>query len=299
MPKKKAVKRKAARKRKAVRKEPEHTLERGTQHFSDEVQRLGERFGANMERKGDTWDSWFHSTFGFIGPIISSVFGLLILGLAAVAIRFVNVALSSMFLFNVQAFLLVNLGLFFLVFLFFSYSSYFSKTSPRAYLPFSPLVTAAGISIGLWVAMNVVRIANVSLGIPALNLIEFWMGAAVIVVFWIALVIGYLILLVRIASGDPSCGSPTVRPPVIAARARKWRSQAGRAKAGAIHRLYRSGNDKILGGVCGGIAEYLVIDPTIIRLLWVILTLMGWGTGIIFYIILWIIVPRNPTHKWD
>ena len=62
-------------------------------------------------------------------------------------------------------------------------------------------------------------------------------------------------------------------------------------------RLYRSGKDRILGGVCGGIAEYLGVDPVIIRILWIIGTL-AWGFGILLYIILWIIIPRNPNHKW-
>lgn len=65
----------------------------------------------------------------------------------------------------------------------------------------------------------------------------------------------------------------------------------------AVKRLYRSAKDRILGGVCGGIAEYLNVDPTIIRLLWV-LFILGFGTGILAYLIAWIIIPRNPKHKW-
>lgn len=64
-----------------------------------------------------------------------------------------------------------------------------------------------------------------------------------------------------------------------------------------IKRLYRSGKDKMLGGVCGGLAEYLEIDPTIIRLLMVLLVLASFGTGILLYLIAWIIIPRNPRHK--
>ena len=64
-----------------------------------------------------------------------------------------------------------------------------------------------------------------------------------------------------------------------------------------IKRLYRSGKEKILGGVCGGIAEHVGTDPTIIRLLWVLFSL-AYGAGILLYIIMWIIVPRNPRHKW-
>jgi phage shock protein PspC (stress-responsive transcriptional regulator) len=62
-------------------------------------------------------------------------------------------------------------------------------------------------------------------------------------------------------------------------------------------RLYRSGKEKILGGVCGGIAEYFNVDPTLIRLLWVFF-ILAFGTGLLAYIIAWIIIPRNPNYKW-
>ncbi|EEX20956.1 PspC domain protein [Blautia hansenii DSM 20583] len=48
----------------------------------------------------------------------------------------------------------------------------------------------------------------------------------------------------------------------------------------------------MLAGVCGGIAEYFNIDPTLIRLAWIILTCMGFGTGIIAYIIAAIVIPK-------
>jgi len=63
-------------------------------------------------------------------------------------------------------------------------------------------------------------------------------------------------------------------------------------------KLYRSGKDKMLGGVCGGIGEYFNIDPTLVRLLWVVLTFTG-GAGLLAYIIAWIIIPRNPKHRWN
>ncbi|MCD6215761.1 MAG: PspC domain-containing protein [Candidatus Aenigmarchaeota archaeon] len=69
------------------------------------------------------------------------------------------------------------------------------------------------------------------------------------------------------------------------------------SRSSKIRRIYRSGKDKILGGVCGGIGEYLSVDPVIIRLLWVI-GILAWGSGILLYIIAWIIIPRNPRHKW-
>ncbi|MHA4810181.1 PspC domain-containing protein [Flavitalea flava] len=56
-------------------------------------------------------------------------------------------------------------------------------------------------------------------------------------------------------------------------------------------RLYRSENDKLLGGVCAGLANYLRLDPAIVRILFALITFGGFGLGFILYIILWIVVP--------
>jgi len=58
-------------------------------------------------------------------------------------------------------------------------------------------------------------------------------------------------------------------------------------------RLYRSNREKIVGGVCGGLANYFAMDPTVIRLIFVLLGLFG-GPGVLLYIILWIIMPVEP-----
>jgi phage shock protein PspC (stress-responsive transcriptional regulator) len=61
-------------------------------------------------------------------------------------------------------------------------------------------------------------------------------------------------------------------------------------------KLYRSRKDKVIAGVCGGIADYFNIDPVWIRLAAVLLVLAD-GVGIIFYILAWILVPQNPNQK--
>lgn len=57
-------------------------------------------------------------------------------------------------------------------------------------------------------------------------------------------------------------------------------------------KLYRSSSDRMLCGVCGGVAEYFGIDPTIIRLLYVGFTLAG-GAGVLFYILCALIIPKE------
>ena len=60
-----------------------------------------------------------------------------------------------------------------------------------------------------------------------------------------------------------------------------------------IKRLYRSKKEKMIAGVCGGVAEYFNVDPTLIRLFWVLFMLLG-GSGVLAYIIAWIVIPVNP-----
>jgi phage shock protein C len=57
--------------------------------------------------------------------------------------------------------------------------------------------------------------------------------------------------------------------------------------------LYRSRQNRILGGVCGGIAEYFGLDPTLVRIITVLLMLLP-GIGVLTYVILWIVIPARP-----
>jgi phage shock protein C len=63
--------------------------------------------------------------------------------------------------------------------------------------------------------------------------------------------------------------------------------------AGSPKRLMRSSTDKKIAGVCAGLADYFDMDPTIIRVLWLLLVICG-GTGILAYFILWMVLPVAP-----
>ena len=55
-------------------------------------------------------------------------------------------------------------------------------------------------------------------------------------------------------------------------------------------KLYRSRSQRMLGGVCGGLAEYFNVDATLIRVLFLVLAVFG-GTGLVIYVVMWLIVP--------
>lgn len=62
-------------------------------------------------------------------------------------------------------------------------------------------------------------------------------------------------------------------------------------------RLHKSESDKKLCGVCGGIAEYFDVDPTLVRLAWIIFCLAG-GSGVLGYIIAALVMPEDPNRQF-
>ncbi|EFR86746.1 PspC domain-containing protein [Listeria sp. FSL L7-0233] len=66
-----------------------------------------------------------------------------------------------------------------------------------------------------------------------------------------------------------------------------------------MKKLYKSSSQKMIAGVCGGLAEYFNIEVTLVRLLWVVASLFL-GSGILLYIIAAIIIPkRTPESEWE
>ena len=64
----------------------------------------------------------------------------------------------------------------------------------------------------------------------------------------------------------------------------------------SARRLYRSRHERIVGGVCGGIAEYSELDLTLVRVLMALFIIFG-GAGLIVYLVMWIIIPNEPRQR--
>lgn len=62
--------------------------------------------------------------------------------------------------------------------------------------------------------------------------------------------------------------------------------------SGSSFRLYRSEKNKVLGGVCGGLGEMFDIDPSIVRLIFILMFVFG-GSGLLIYLLLWLIIPSE------
>lgn len=61
-------------------------------------------------------------------------------------------------------------------------------------------------------------------------------------------------------------------------------------------RLYRSRDSHMIAGICGGLAEYFRVDPTIVRLIAVVLLFLGVGILFFVYVVMWVIVPLRPRN---
>jgi phage shock protein PspC (stress-responsive transcriptional regulator) len=99
------------------------------------------------------------------------------------------------------------------------------------------------------------------------------------------------------AEGDAASSSATADTNYTnaGAGAYEYTSERQRFKG----RLYRDANDKFLGGVCSGIAAYMNVDPTVVRLLFAIITFGGFGLGFLIYILLWIILPSSGVEGYS
>lgn len=64
-----------------------------------------------------------------------------------------------------------------------------------------------------------------------------------------------------------------------------------------VKRWLRAKQDRWLGGVCGGLGEYLGVDANVIRLIWVAVTLLSMGLGIVAYLAAWLILPEAPGKR--
>jgi phage shock protein C len=62
-------------------------------------------------------------------------------------------------------------------------------------------------------------------------------------------------------------------------------------------KLYRSRKSRVISGVCGGLGEYLNIDPTVIRLVFVLLTVISLGYGLFIYLVMLLIIPEEPERS--
>ncbi|MFA4855972.1 MAG: PspC domain-containing protein [archaeon] len=274
---------KGAKKGVKRRLEKKPSLEKRAEDFGEEVEKISEHLERDVEVGEKRIARSWHSTFGFLGPLITSIFGIVLFIIFLWFLGFFAFATNIGFLLGARYFLASNLGVFFLLFLLFGYANYLGRINRGTYRLVWPLVSSAKLVVVIWIIASVILVSGIGCSAPFVRDTAIY---ALDMLFWIFVLfaaLGYLVLAL-----SPRHGRKKEDDIAMASRQGK----------GSIKRLYRSGRDKVLGGVCGGIGEYLNVDPVLIRLIWVVGALL-WGAGIVLYVIAWIIIPRNPNDKWN
>lgn len=64
-----------------------------------------------------------------------------------------------------------------------------------------------------------------------------------------------------------------------------------------MKKLYLSDTNRKLGGVCGGLGEYFEVDPTVVRIIFILVALLSLGLGLIAYLAMWLVIPRKPKEN--
>lgn len=278
---------------------PEDRIKKRFDDFAEEMQNIGgrmekegKRISERFDQKGKQMETWFQRTFGIIGPMLSSIAGLIVLGIIIWIFAFIGMETGNTIFTDISDLFLTSIIWLFTASLLMSYTEYGNRKAPDAFKWLTPLTTAIGLTILFWVLANIFLILGKNIDIFFFPMIAGFVNNNIIAILFLFIVLGYIVFFSIHATKSIQHPSSMHHE-----RMNETPNVQSVSQTSTIKRLYRSGKDRILGGVCGGIAEYLSIDPVIIRILWIIITLI-WGTGILLYIILWIIIPRNPDQQW-
>lgn len=259
---------------------PRDDLERRLKDFEEELETLGTRFERGVEDIESEAKHKYRSTFGVLGPLLSSLFGLVVLGVLIWGLYHLAGVTDVNIFQAIADFLSNNIAIFFGLMLLFNYWSYLSSGRGKSFGFLSPLMTALSVIVAIWILANIVLLANIELGFGILDRISGKALNNFRSIILIIVLLSLLFMLFRDGYKNKKFNG-------------KHRVDRG------MRRLYRSGRDKLLGGVCGGFGEYFDVDPVLVRIIWVILAFASFGSAILIYIILWILIPRNPGEQWD
>jgi len=234
----------------------------------------------------------FDRTFKVGGPLIKTFLGMIFLLLIIEISR----ALSggSDFAGSFAEFLNDSLLLFFLIILLSSYSGYLSRSYPREHSALAPLIAAVVVTFYLWVVANVFDLLGASDGNETLSTMGDLLFSILYIIFLLILLLGYIGVIMRSERIGPVHRTYPAPPSTDGPSAQPMAGTAGPQPAYYPgRRLGRSSQNKIIAGVCGGMAEHFNSDPFIIRVLWVIGAILSLGTFVLVYLILAIVLPKN------
>jgi len=163
-------------------------------NFSEEMEGLGKRFGRRMEKK--RWDRecryWWFSTFGFIGPLIGSIIGIIFLLFGIWMLNLINTPFGSGFISTISNFFFYNLHWFFGASVLFGYNDYLRKKFSRSYWLFSPIVGGIEALFVIWIIISILVIVGEFTGVLLFSMLSSFFYTSLLGIFMLFVLIGYI-----------------------------------------------------------------------------------------------------------
>lgn len=268
-------------------------FEQNMDHFGQEVEQIGKKIESSFEKTGKNIETWYDEKFGLFGPVLSALIAFVIFYIVINVFSFFGE--NRPWLLDISSLLESLLIVFLIVFFLSSFSHYLSKKiKPFRFV--SPLIGAIVFMVWFWVAVRILAIIATQFD---LALVQTFSDLFELLIFPLAILIlllGYIGVIT--SSSKPSRAYDQNKDQSDKTRKTEHVDQKQTENQEEYKRLYRSGKDRMLGGVLGGLAEYLNVDPTILRILYVLLLFASVGFIILAYFVGWILIPRNPYHQW-
>jgi phage shock protein PspC (stress-responsive transcriptional regulator) len=250
-------------------------LEEGLDTFGREMDDLGKRISQGFS-SNDPKAGGMEQAFGPLAPLVFSIIAILIIivGIGVFALLASGIASLQ----PIANLLWSSVPLFFALLLFFSYCGYIIRHAGHDVAWLRPMMAAVAVGAAIWFAFRLLAALDQGFGWNLPAWLD-WLGYVIAGLVFLAL---FMVGLLAAISASQPRPSPQPAP--------------GMQANDAVRRLYRSSKDRWVAGVCGGLGEYFGIDPVLVRVLWVILSLASLGIGVIGYLLLWIIMPNGPNQ---
>ncbi|MFA5312482.1 MAG: zinc-ribbon domain-containing protein [Methanomassiliicoccales archaeon] len=217
------------------------TMKERVKDWASEVEEAGERFGNGMDRRFNMKATDFDKAFGIAGPLVKSIISFIVLVMTAEILVFVG--MDSDFADDLGHFLTENYLAFFLLMLLSSYSAYIDRQKADDYRYFGPFVTAVLVMFSLWFAFNIFAIIGDNFDIEILRWTADLMWVILPFIFVLMLLAGYADMITK----QHAYRSSETNPQSVSPQASFYAPRPNPNK------LHRSLNDRMIGGVCGGL----------------------------------------------
>jgi len=161
------------------------------------MEKLGESFGRRMEAREKKMESIWTRTFGFMGPFIGSIVGILIIAIVIAFLNLMNTVVMNGFVSLLSNFLSTKIYIFFIASLFFGYCSYLSARHPKGWWLASPIVSSLRVIFVIWILAWIFNLIGIYTGNSAVTSFSSFALVSLPALLSIFIVIGYLIEMVR------------------------------------------------------------------------------------------------------